>query len=985
MGFLSCAVVEHGGMTFLRSWGLPVALSFLLSASALAMYQKMGVELGNTECLMNGLFLCLWFFFPLRLEGKKHGAIVVGLLGLWLALAPLLIPLLPWGSSVLLSLPLAVVARIGFSVAPAKGFTCAAWLAGCFFGIALGGMLGLSLLGSTQLLWGLGALCLSSSLIALYRWRHLPGSWLPAWSWLIGVFAATSVLFALLPSGVGIIASVPLFAVVAALLWWKGRKTELPPTLIVPCITIYGIGIAVLDAVRMLDCLAQRPPLWVPGFLLLAVVMFAIGLLVSSFLLTRKQKIQAFLVPAAFLGLFLWALAILVPWGMWNSIAMSLGTTSFTIIFAWICSLGFLGLGLVCLRSTTLPQWQISLPLLCLALFGLHRIFPGWIGNVLLSLFMFAVIFGLLFFSGSPWKKVLAVLPFTTLLALYLLLPAWPKGMENSIWTPEGLVGTLDNGYRLNRSQVGAEEKSGASMLLHLPFLLSPRPSATVGLIAFTPPTKIAKSDRLELTAKLSSPNIQISGIRMPRPWLRDHPATFDVLIVSPDEDRRPEVLAGADGLAILKNSLSDQGVLCFLFPITRLSVKELQARVAGFVKVFPSSCSLWTQGGFLALIGSKRDTPLKIDPRRWEAALKNEAIHQDLSWSDFGGEGSYLSRPENFFAGFLCGPESLRFMSRNVKPLSGDVTPASRPHEAPVEPLIKILAEHLDQIDLAFHGAPPAWTSQAEEHRSRYLLPEMLANRTLLNAQRQEMWGYGSQADTLRENATRQNPRNLIARALVGRTMVLSGRLKEAREILEAVLIEDRKQFQALMFMATLSMMEKDPAKADDYLAKAVISAPKNSQALMTLAQMRLGAGKNAEALKLAQRAAAISPEDPQVQHTLAQALVANGDKTQAITLWRGLLKDPSLSPELLITIANTIQTLDPGLGLAFVNRCHAMSPENPWTMLMLARLQFLNKQTDQAKKNCAEAKRQAQSLGDARLLKACESLEMELLGKKP
>jgi predicted Zn-dependent protease len=186
-------------------------------------------------------------------------------------------------------------------------------------------------------------------------------------------------------------------------------------------------------------------------------------------------------------------------------------------------------------------------------------------------------------------------------------------------------------------------------------------------------------------------------------------------------------------------------------------------------------------------------------------------------------------------------------------------------------------------------------------------------------------------------------------------------------------------------MFMATLSMMEKDPAKADDYLAKAVISAPKNSQALMTLAQMRLGAGKNAEALKLAQRAAAISPEDPQVQHTLAQALVANGDKTQAITLWRGLLKDPSLSPELLITIANTIQTLDPGLGLEFANRCHAMSPENPWTMLMLARLQFLNKQTDQAKKNCAEAKRQAQSLGDARLLKACETLEIELLRPKP
>jgi predicted O-linked N-acetylglucosamine transferase (SPINDLY family) len=131
---------------------------------------------------------------------------------------------------------------------------------------------------------------------------------------------------------------------------------------------------------------------------------------------------------------------------------------------------------------------------------------------------------------------------------------------------------------------------------------------------------------------------------------------------------------------------------------------------------------------------------------------------------------------------------------------------------------------------------------------------------------------------------------RSAPAHAVLGRVLLLGGRIDEAREALGQALRLDPEDRIALLEDALLARREGRPERAESNFRRLVARHPDQPVFLAAFAQLLVDLGRPAEAIALADRALAIDPRHAEAQMVLADAAHAKGEHAAALARWRAL-----------------------------------------------------------------------------------------------
>ncbi len=139
----------------------------------------------------------------------------------------------------------------------------------------------------------------------------------------------------------------------------------------------------------------------------------------------------------------------------------------------------------------------------------------------------------------------------------------------------------------------------------------------------------------------------------------------YDLISIEVGQIYRPRVASfyTADFYQRIRSRLRPEGLVCQFLPIDFFGPEEFRTMVATFLHVFPQSV-LWYNTSELLLIGTEGQ-PITLNPQQLKTRIADGSpLKQDLDYAYWGGPSYYLSRPDVFLAGFLCGPEQLRKLS---------------------------------------------------------------------------------------------------------------------------------------------------------------------------------------------------------------------------------------------------------------------------------------------------------------------------------
>ena len=142
----------------------------------------------------------------------------------------------------------------------------------------------------------------------------------------------------------------------------------------------------------------------------------------------------------------------------------------------------------------------------------------------------------------------------------------------------------------------------------------------------------------------------------------------YDLISIEVGQIYRPRVASfyTADFYRRLHSRLRPGGLACQFLPIGFFGTADFRTLLATFLEVFPQSV-LWYNTSELLLIGTE-GSPIAMNPQRLETLVAgNPGLKWELDYAYWGGPNLYLSRPEVFFAGFLCGREQLRELSQGA------------------------------------------------------------------------------------------------------------------------------------------------------------------------------------------------------------------------------------------------------------------------------------------------------------------------------
>ena len=150
---------------------------------------------------------------------------------------------------------------------------------------------------------------------------------------------------------------------------------------------------------------------------------------------------------------------------------------------------------------------------------------------------------------------------------------------------------------------------------------------------------------------------------------------------------------------------LAEGGALAQWLPIFLLDNDQILAIVAAFTDEFPDSALYYGHGYQWILLGT--NGPMSIDPAVWQRRAEAPGAAEDLRRIGVQGIGDLVG-------GFMRGPESLRALTRGVRPVTDDFPIVSYPMRplAAVEYPEGMLGDGHLGLRLLVEGADPSETS---------------------------------------------------------------------------------------------------------------------------------------------------------------------------------------------------------------------------------------------------------------------------------
>ena len=315
--------------------------------------------------------------------------------------------------------------------------------------------------------------------------------------------------------------------------------------------------------------------------------------------------------------------------------------------------------------------------------------------------------------------------------------------------------------------------------------------------------------------------------------YLNHSDVMYDVIAIEVGQIFRPGIafFYTTDFYHRSRQRLRPGGLLTQLVSIPSLTIDQFQGAIKTFLDAFPQSF-LWYNSSDLLLIGVN-DADFKLSRTALERLSSNEAVHQDLRYTFWGGPQHWLNRLPVFLGGYLAGSRELVELSsgahlyRDNLPVLDYATSLDYIGDTNEIPIVK---DHL----LKYIGS-------LDEVIDFVLSPEDIA---------------------VIEEVRKKNLGTIIAEALIRRVELLA---LSREDVADEVII---------------------------LLSEAVDWNPDHFDANRMLADALIGQGRNKAAGRHYVEANRIRPEDPHVLHGIAHTLYRLNRIEAAIPYYRASLR---------------------------------------------------------------------------------------------
>ena len=315
--------------------------------------------------------------------------------------------------------------------------------------------------------------------------------------------------------------------------------------------------------------------------------------------------------------------------------------------------------------------------------------------------------------------------------------------------------------------------------------------------------------------------------------YLNHSDAMYDVIAIEVGQIFRPGIafFYTADFYHRSRQRLRPGGLLTQLVSVPSLTTDQFQGVIKTFLDAFPQSF-LWYNSSDLLLIGVN-DADFKLSRTALERLSSNEAVHQDLRYTFWGGPQHWLNQLPVFLGGYLAGPRELADLASEARLYRDDL------------PVLDY-ATRLDYI---------AQTNEipiVKDHLLKHIGPfdEVVD------------FALSPEEVSVIEGVRKKNLGTIIAEAIIRRVELL-----------------------------TLSM-DDGADEIITLLSEAVGWNPDHFEANRMLADALIGQGRNKAAGRHYVEANRIRPEDPHVLHGIAHTLYRLGRVEAAIPYYRASLR---------------------------------------------------------------------------------------------
>ncbi|MCU0962281.1 MAG: fused MFS/spermidine synthase [Pirellulaceae bacterium] len=423
----------------------------------------------------------------------------------------------------------------------------------------------------------------------------------------------------------------------------------------------------------------------------------------------------------------------------------------------------------------------------------------------------------------------------------------------------------------INRTWQGQNRKNHQVMAAHIPALLHGDPKSVLVIGLGTGQTArsfllhdIQRLDCVEIedglvdlvaqhfeSAWMNDPRVHLI-VEDGRNYVTHTSDQYDLISIEVGQIYRPRVASfyTADFYERVRSRLRPGGLVCQFLPIEFFGPGEFRTLLATMLEVFPQSV-LWYNTAELLLIGTEGQQ-FRLDPDRLKTRIADDArLKQELDYAYWGGPSYYLSRPEVFLAGFLCGPEQLQEVGEG-----GDIYRDDRPY--------------LEYVGLLGATGAEDTVALVRSHLSPL--------RTVLE---------GSSADSLTAVGAirRQNLQSILAQMAVsrGQDLEAAGLLRDAAleygQALRAMPDHPRANFR----MAALLQSQRRPRDAMTFYRRGLATKPDDVQARHRLAVALAAAGETAQAEQEFRQLLAAQPDHAAANFQLGTLLQAAGRLSEA------------------------------------------------------------------------------------------------------
>ncbi len=444
----------------------------------------------------------------------------------------------------------------------------------------------------------------------------------------------------------------------------------------------------------------------------------------------------------------------------------------------------------------------------------------------------------------------------------------------------------------INRMWQGQNVKNHQVFAGHIPALLHPSPKKVLAIGLGTGQTarsflahEIDRLDCLEIedglidllrqhfeAAWLDDPRVHVL-IEDGRNYVTHTREKYDIISIEVGQIYRPRISSfySIDFYDQLRPKLSANGIVCQFLPIEFFGQAEFRTLIATFSEAFPQNL-LWYNTSELLLIGSAQDQ-IRFDPQHFSSVMANNLqLKGEFDFSYWSGPDNYLSRPESFLAGFLCGSKQLKQLSEGVAVYRDDrpyleYLPLLTQSDAPN--IANLIQKHLSPTaELTGDSAIDAVAVQRIRNEN---LQEISARAMLAKSQSYEAAGQLENAFEAIHQALRILPNYPRANVSMGTFLQSQGELETALTFFNRALAVQPTNARVLLKIGECLVTMQRFDEATQPLRQLLGLQPNHARAHAMLGAALNSLGTLDEAEEHLQRALALAPNQPDVLVSLA------------------------------------------------------------------------------------------------------------------